>query len=158
VKAEPEVSVAVSTAGPPAPRVEAPPRLEIHIPLRTFLKIFAALLCAYAAYVLWPLLLLVFLALFLAVTLNALVDWLEARRMPHWGSLTLVIGSLLTMLGAGLAFLAPALFDQAAVITDSLPGLWDDILSQLPVSGSMRQNLEGLIERSNGCAAEVMWS
>ena len=84
--------VASESPARPAPCEEAPQRLEIHIPLRTFLKVFAALLTAYAVYMLWPLLLSVFLALFLAVTLNAFVNWLEARGMPRWGSLTVVIG------------------------------------------------------------------
>jgi predicted PurR-regulated permease PerM len=76
----------------------APQRLEIHIPWITFIKVFTAMLCGYAAYVLWPLLLLVFLALFLAVTLHAFVDWLNGRGMKHCASLLVVIGILLLAL------------------------------------------------------------
>jgi hypothetical protein len=50
-----------------------PFRHEIHIPFITFSKVFAAILIAAAAYRLSPLLLLVFLAILLAVTLNSLV-------------------------------------------------------------------------------------
>src|SRR5664279_3416534 len=60
--------------------------LEISIPAATILKVFAALLIAYAFYVLWPLVLLVFLALFLAVTLYSFVDRLCARGMKRWVS------------------------------------------------------------------------
>jgi predicted PurR-regulated permease PerM len=76
----------------------APQRLEIHIPWITFIKVFTAMLCGYAAYVLWPLLLLVFRALFLAVTLHAFVDWLNGRGMKHCASLLVVIGILLLAL------------------------------------------------------------
>ena len=77
--------VASESPARPAPCEEAPQRLEIQIPLRTILKVFAALVTAYAVYMLWPLLLPVFLALFLAVTLNAFVNWLEAKRVRHGG-------------------------------------------------------------------------
>ena len=70
----------------------SPERLELHIPLITFVKVFAAARVAYVAYVLWPLLLLVFLALFLAVTLHAFAEWLDARGMKHQVSLVVVIG------------------------------------------------------------------
>ena len=50
-------------------------RQEIHIPFITFCKIFAAILIAAATYRLWPPLLLVFLAILLAVTLNSMVLW-----------------------------------------------------------------------------------
>src|SRR5436190_1197511 len=133
----------------PAKDSGEPVRMELHIPRVTFLKIFAALLIGCGIYVLWPLLLLVFLALFLAVTLSAFVDWLNARGMPHWGSLLTVIGSLLTVLGVSLALIIPALFDQASIISESLPRLREEALQQLPVSGAIRQNLEQLMEKSN---------
>ena len=57
--------VTAAKQDPPTARtsveVAPPQRLEIHIPLITFLKVFAALLAGYAIYVLWPLLLLVLL-------------------------------------------------------------------------------------------------
>jgi predicted PurR-regulated permease PerM len=76
---------------------EPPPqRVELHIPWLTFIKVAAVLLAAYAVYVLWSLLLLVFLAFFLAVTLHAFVDWLDGKGLRHWASLLIVIGGLLT--------------------------------------------------------------
>src|SRR6478735_8988901 len=70
-------------------------RMEIHIPWVTFIRVFAALLAAYATYALWPLLLLIFLALFLAVPLHAFVDWLDSKGVAHGFSLLIVISSLL---------------------------------------------------------------
>ena len=156
-------STAVSAPEVLPPRQDVPPqRLEIHGPWQTFLKVFVALLIAYAVYTLWPLLLLVFLALFLAVTLNAFVVKLENKGWPHWSSLTAVIGGLLTVLGVGLALLVPALFSQATIFTGQFPALWDEALQQLPVSDSIRQNLESMLASSNWSEAGTwlshLWS
>ncbi len=148
-KRVPDAPVVFGSALPSPDQEEIRQRLEIHIPLSTFLRIVAALLIGYAAYMLWPLLLLVFLAIFLAVTLNAFVDWLEARRLPHWGSLTVVIGGLLTLLGVSMALIVPALIDQAAIISDSLPRLSNEALHQLPANGTIRQSIERMMEKSN---------
>ena len=143
----------------PAPQFaedDVPPqRLEIHIPWVTFIKVFAAALFSYAAYVLWPLLLLVFLALFLAVTLHAFVTWLDARGVVHWLSLLVVIGGLLTMLAASIALIFPALFDRAAVFSQKLPIFYEEALKQLPVSGVFRHNIEHLLEGANWAEAST---
>ena len=127
---------------------ETPPprRLEIHIPPITFLKVGVALLCAYALCVLFPLLLLVFLALFLAVTLHAFVGWLCAKGMKRWVSLWIVIGGLWIVLGVGMALLVPALIDQAAAFSRNLPQLREDMLNQLPAGGAVRINIEHLLD------------
>ena len=130
---------------------ETPPprRLEIYIPPITFLKVGVALLCAYALFVLYPLLLLVFLALFLAVTLHAFVDWLCARGMKRWVSLWVVIGGLWIVLGVGMALLVPALVDQAATFSRNFPQIREDLLSQFPAGGSVRLSIEHLLDNSN---------
>lgn len=129
--------------------VTSPQRLEIHIPWVTFIKVFSALLAAYAAFVLWPLLLLVFLALFLAVTLHAFVDWLDARGMKHWVSLLVVIGGLLALLGLGMALIFPAMIDQAAAFSQNLPKLQEDALNLLPVGNTLRQSIEHALDSTN---------
>lgn len=134
---------------PPTPR-----RLEIHIPLFTFLKVFAALLSVYALYVLWPLLLLVFLALFLAVTLHAFVGWLESRRMKHWLSLLVVISGLVAVLGVSIALLVPALINQAANFSHEYQRLREDVLNQIPVGWGVRISLEHLLDTANWSAAD----
>ena len=129
-----------------SPSVTPAPHLDLHIPVVTFLKVFVALVSAYAIYVLWPLLQLVFLALFLAVTLNSFVDWLGGKGMKRWLSLWLVIGGLLTLLGVGVALLVPALIDQASSFSHHLPQLREDALNQLPVNSGIRHNIENLLE------------
>ena len=144
---------------PPATQAaaeESPPqRLELHVPWSTFIKIFAAVLMAYAVYVLWPLLLLVFLALFLAVTLHAFVDWLDGKGVKHWASLLLVISGLLTVLCVGIALIVPALIEQATTFSQNLPKLHEDALNQLPVSGDIRQNIDQLFNFANWSEAST---
>jgi predicted PurR-regulated permease PerM len=124
-------------------------RLEIHIPLSTFLKVFAALLSGYAIYKLWPLLLLVFLALFLAVTLHAFVEWLDDKGLKHCLSLLVVIGGLLGMLGLGMALVFPALIAQATAFSQNLPKLREDVLLMLPEGGGIRQSIEHIMESAH---------
>ena len=129
---------------------DAPPqKVELHIPWITFVKVFAVGLTAYAIYILWPLLLLVFLALFLAVTLHAFVDWLDDKGLQHWASLLVVIGGLLTMLVVSLALIVPTLINRAGTFSHSLPQLYEEAFKQLPVSGAMRLNIEHLLGSAN---------
>ncbi|MCE9520711.1 MAG: AI-2E family transporter, partial [Verrucomicrobia bacterium] len=143
---------------PVDPNVTPPQRLELHIPLVTYLGVFAALLSAYAIYMLWPLLLLVFLALFLAVTLHAIVDWLDSKKIKHWVSLLMVVGGLLVVLGVGLSLILPALLDQMAALSKNLPKLRDDALNLLPVGGGIRQGIEHMLESANSTEANTWLS
>ena len=137
---------AASTALPVSAEALPPQRLEVHIPWITFIKIFAAALTAYVSYTLWPLLLLVFLALFLAVTLHAFVAWLEVRGVRHWLSLLAVIGGLLTLLAVSMALIFPALIDRATVFSQKLPTFYEEALNHLPLSRSIRYDLEHMME------------
>ena len=141
-------------ATPPPTEVVPAQRIEVHIPIISILKVFGALLCAFAVYVLWPLLLLVFLALFLAVTLHSFVDWLDTKRMKHWLSLLLVIGGLVGVLSVGIALLVPALLEQAGTFGHNFPHLRQEVLNQIPPAWGLRQSLEHLLDTTNWSAAD----
>jgi predicted PurR-regulated permease PerM len=141
---EPSPAVARPTAEEPVPL-----RVELHIPWVTFLKVAAVLLVGWAASMLWPLLLLVFIALFLAVTLHSFVEWLDARGVRHWASLLIVIGGLLSVIGVGIALVLPMLAEQVAVFTGNLPQLHEAALNQLPVGNVVREGLERFLDSSN---------
>lgn len=132
-----------------------PQRVELHIPWSTFTKVFAAALGAYAIYVLWSLLLLVFLALFLAVTLHAFLEWLDGKGLRHWCSLLVVIGGLLAVLSIGMALIVPELIEQAATFSHNLPKLHEDALNQLPMSSSIRQSIDQLLENADWAQAST---
>lgn len=134
-----------ATTTPPT-EVTAPQRLEIHIPWITLVRIFVALLAAYATYVLWPLLLLIFLALFLAVTLHAFVDQLDSKGMKHGLSQLIVIGGLVALLGIGLTLIVPPLIDQTAAFSQNFPKLREETLRYFPLTGTLRQSIEHILE------------
>ncbi len=147
--AKPATAALPDTPAIQAASGEAPSqRLELHIPWVTFIKVFVAALTAYAIYVLWPLLL-VFLALFLAVTLHAFVDWLDGKGMPHWASLLTVIGGLLSAMIISLALIVPTLVDRGTSFSQKLPQLYEEALKQLPVTGAMRLNITHLVGSAN---------
>lgn len=140
----------------PVAAEELPPRrVDLHIPWSTFFQVAAVALAAYAVHVLWPLLLLVFLALFLAVTLHAFVDWLDGKGLRHWGSLLIVIGGFLAVLGIGMALVAPVLIGQMASFTENLPKLYEDALNQLPVGSVIRDSLQRLLDSANWPEADA---
>lgn len=126
-----------------------PQRVELHIPWVTFIQVAAVLLTSYAVYVLWSLLLLVFLAFFLAVTLHAFVDWLDGKGLRHWASLLIVIGGLLTVIGIGIALIIPALIEQVAAFSKNLPQLHEDAINQLPVGNVIRESIQSLLNSAN---------
>ncbi|MEO8615914.1 MAG: AI-2E family transporter [Luteolibacter sp.] len=150
----PEPDGSTAQAGEPSPKDAPNPTLELHIPWMTFARIFAAILAAYAVYVLWPLLLLVYLALFLAVTLHAGVEWLDGKGVRHWLSLSILIGGLISLLGVGLALIVPSLMEQASALSRSLPRLHEQVLRQLPVGETLRQNLDHMLDTSNWSYAD----
>jgi len=143
-----EIRPRVPNGGLPA--VTSPRRrLEIAIPSATIIKVFAALIIAYALYVLWPLVSLVFLALFLAVTLDSFVDRLCAMGMKRWLSLWVVIGGMGIALGVGLALLVPAMINQVACFSQHIPQMREDALNQLPTDGWIRLNIEHLLDNAS---------
>ena len=85
-------------------------RLELELPVGTIIKIFVAILVALAAYKLWSFLLMLFLSLFLAVTLHPVVEWLESKKVKRWVSLLLVnVDSCSTNAGTRSAMPTPSI-------------------------------------------------
>ena len=169
MKAKPSPS-RITENGTPAPPAECPQhsanerlpavtpshrRLEISIPTSAILKVFAALGIAYALYRLWPLLLLVFLAIFLAVTLHSFVDRLCAKGIKRWLSKWIVMGGLWIALGVGVALLVPAMINQVTSFTRNFPRIRDDALSQLPADGWVRVSIAHLLDNTSWAETEA---
>ena len=135
---------------------ELPPQqVMLHIPWLTFVKVGAVLLVVYAVYVMWSLLLLIFLAFFLAVTLHAFVDWFDRKGMRHWLSLLIVIGGLLCVMGLGMALIVPELVQQIAAFSKNLPQLHQEALNQLPVGEVIRRSIQSLLDSASWSEAST---
>ena len=123
-----------------------PVRQEIHIPFITFCKIFAAILIAAATYRLWPLLLLVFLAILLAVTLNSMVLWWMTKGIKRRGSVAIVLFTVFGIFLLGGARFLPTVIEQVGTFSEHLPDLRDHLLAQLTPGTLIHQGLTKALE------------
>jgi predicted PurR-regulated permease PerM len=144
--------------------LEPPPqaRMYLHIPAITFIKVAVFVLVAAFVYVMGPLLLLVFLAMFLAVALHALVEWFEAKGLKHGLSLALVIGGLLTIIILVAALVLPMLFQQVAALSEKFPTLVDSVAREIPGGDKLKAWAENGLKAKDwsrsGAAAEKFFS
>jgi predicted PurR-regulated permease PerM len=115
------------------------PRTEITISWTTILKLLVAAALVYLAIRLAPLLLLLFLALLLAISLAPLLDWTRRKGWPRW--LGLFLCGLLLFGSAFLFFglLVPMLAREAGSLIGNLPRLRDELLARLPPSGPIHE-------------------
>ena len=123
-----------------------PVRQEIHIPFITFCKIFAAILIAAATYRLWPPLLLVFLAILLAVTLNSMVLWWMTKGIKRRGSVAIVLFTVFGIFLLGGALFLPTVIEQVGTFSEHLPDLRDHLLAQITPGTQIHQGLTKAVE------------
>ena len=134
-----------STINLSSPDNEGTRRQHLILPISTIIKILCSLLFVIITYKLGPLILLVFLAMLLAVTLNPLVVSLQSKHISKRTSQAIVIISLLLLIGFCIALVIPLLFEQVANFIKNLPTLQDDIFSRLPYTSFLRQSKDRLL-------------
>lgn len=117
-------------------------RNSIDIPFVTFAKVFAAAILTYVAIKLWPLFLLVLLAILLAVTLNPIVEFFERRRLPRWAGILIVAAGMIAIIILGTVFLVPPIVGQLGTVTKSFPELKTKALEHLPTQFGVREMAE----------------
>lgn len=98
-------------------------------------------------------------ATFLALGLEPLVRWLEARSLPRPGAVALVVLALAGALAALIALVVPRMVAEAAQLADSVPRLIDSVLdsevfdeldARFGIHDSTEQWLQGLAGRTAG--------
>ncbi len=110
-------------------------KVEVHIPGLTILKVLGTALIVSITIALSQIIVTLFLATMLAVTLHPLLRSLKKRGFPNWVGISVVVGGL--VLGAALIFtlILPPLFEQGSLLMANLPGIKESILSHIPKSG-----------------------
>ena len=112
--------------------------LELTVSWATLLKILVAVLFAFIAMQLWPLVQLLFLGLLIAITFWPVLRWTAARRWPKWSGVmiaaVLVIGFVVLVFGV----LIPAMGNQATGLIKNLPAFKENFLAKLPGDGTIR--------------------
>jgi len=120
-------------------------RIELSVTWSAIFKVLAALLLAYVAVRLWPLIELVILALLIAIPFFPLLLWTEKHGWPHWSGVLLCALILfgLTLLFFGL--LVPTTISEGADVIGRLPSLKQDVLGRLAQFDWLRQTAERLM-------------
>ena len=106
--------------------------VKITVTWGTLFKILAAVLLAFAAFKLWPLVEVLLLGLLIAITFWPLLRWTAARGWPKWSGVliaTLLVSSFVVFF---LGVLIPAMGDQAAGVIKNLPEFKVNLLAKLP--------------------------
>jgi predicted PurR-regulated permease PerM len=67
------------------------------------------------------------LAVFLAIGLNPVVDWLTQRRLPRWAAVSVVLLSALAVVAGFIAAAIPPLVSQSTAFVEQLPRFWQQL-------------------------------
>jgi predicted PurR-regulated permease PerM len=94
------------------------------------LGVLGVLLAAYAIYLVRGILVLVFIALFLAVSLDPAVRWLTARGVRRSAAVTIVMAVLVGMVVAFVWSVVPPLVEQGGKLVSDLPGYLEKLSAQ----------------------------
>lgn len=125
--------------------LEEKPKVRLDIPALTFLKVFVALLLAFALIKLYPLLLLVALSAMLAFAIAPLVKWMERKGIPRFVALG---GVIIVLVGAAAAFvflLIPQLFSQVSILAQQIGPLRDEVMKHFddgPIKNYVGKSIE----------------
>jgi predicted PurR-regulated permease PerM len=133
---------------------EQPPQLKLDIPALTFIKIFVALLIAFALVKLAPLILLVLLSALTAFAISPAIEIMEEKKVPRSLAMGLVI---VLLVGSVLLFifgLLPQLFSQLSVLVDKFGPLKEEALSHLP-EGPARQYVGSAIKKPSAVLGQL---
>jgi predicted PurR-regulated permease PerM len=111
---------------------ETPDVRAVEIPWRTIFKVLAAIALVWLWLQLYPLLLVVVVAVLLAVTLNPVVVWFERRGWSRWGAASFVSVTLLVLIVGFLWMTWSSLNEQLQYVTQHIGEVEHDVLNKLP--------------------------
>lgn len=109
-----------------------------HLPFTTIAKVLTVLLILACMKVIGPLLMTLFLAILLSVSLSPVVDWLEGKRIPPKVAIVFIATLLIALLVTIGALVVPQLAKEFANFIENLPKFKTDILNELGESNPIR--------------------
>jgi predicted PurR-regulated permease PerM len=95
--------------------------LDLRIPFGTLVKVALFALLVVITIKLWPVILMLIVAVLIAVMLHPLVVWLERHRIHHGFAIGLVGLAMFALLAAFLFWIVPLMFSQLAAFAKELP-------------------------------------
>lgn len=124
------------------------------IPLSTFFKIAAVSLLMYWAWILWPLFLLTFIGILLAITLQPFVSSLEERKVKHAHAVLIVSALVLSATSLLIFFGVPELKNQIGHLSEQWPKIKESLANLIPQTAGTRGYL---LKWSEGSAKSEEW-
>jgi len=120
-----------------------PDRVEVHIPFTTLLKVALTLLLCICVIKLWPVILMIIVAILLAVMLDPIVTFLERHRVHRGLGVAIVAIVLLALAAVVFAFIVPAMSRQLVELSGTLPAIEQSISRRFPIVAPYLQSLHG---------------
>jgi predicted PurR-regulated permease PerM len=118
-------------------------RVDVHIPFTTLLKVALALLLCVCVIKLWPVILMIIVAILLAVMLDPIVGFLERHRVRRGLGVGIVALALLALLVVVFAVLVPAMSRQLVELSKTLPQVEQTISQRFPAVAPYLKSLHG---------------
>lgn len=120
---------------------------EIRILFATLLKVALFALLVFVTIRLWPVILMVIVAVLIAVMLHPLVVWLEKHRVRRGFAITAVAFALFAVTAAFIFFLVPLMFTQLAAFAKSMPAVAARIGSTAPRLKPMLDQIVAVMQK-----------
>jgi predicted PurR-regulated permease PerM len=117
-------------------------RVQLEITWKSVIRVLLGVLLAYVAVLLWPIIRVLVMAILIAVALSPPVTWARRKGWPRWAGVLLASSTLLVVVIGCFAIIGPVVFRQAASLSQNLPKVRQQIVSQLPPASPLRQALE----------------
>jgi predicted PurR-regulated permease PerM len=116
---------------------------DLRIPFTTLLKVALTLLLCVCVIELWPVILLIIVAILLAVMLDPLVAFMERHRVRRGAGVIAIAIVLLGLIVLFFAVLVPHMTNQIGDISKQLPLLEQTVASRFPITAPYLKTLHG---------------
>ena len=120
-----------------------PDQVELRIPFATLMKIALAVLLAAIIVKLWPVILMIVIAILIAVMLDPIPVWLEGYGVRRAVSVIALAFVIVGLLAAFLFLLVPSVTEQVGELTKEWPMVEQRLVRSFPPLGPMLQSLTG---------------
>lgn len=118
--------------------------MELRIPFATLLKVALALLLVLCVVKLWPIVLMVVIAVLVAVMLDPIVGWLEAHRVRRGLGIAVVAVAIFGLLLVFLAVIVPIMSRQLVELGRDLPKVANRLSAEFPPAAALLGSLRGM--------------
>jgi len=117
--------------------------VDLRIPFTTLLKVALTLLLCVCVIQLWPVIVMIIVAILLAVMLDPIVGFGERHRVRRGVSVIVIAIVLLTLLALFLGVTVPRMIREIGEVMKELPGLEQTVASRFPFLAPYVKDLRG---------------